>query len=91
MTPFILKIITLKKVYSQILKKSSPISLLIHFSNISKKHTYKIPKKPDTIFCLYPFSSIKKVYLQNLKKPDTISFLIPFSNITNLTKHLFLY
>ena len=24
-------------------------------------------KKPDTIFCLYPFSNIKKVYLQILK------------------------
>ena len=56
---------------------------------IFKKHTYKILKKPSTIFCSYPFSNIKKSIFTNLKKTCHNFLLIPFfkylkSILTNL-------
>ena len=85
-----LKIITLKKPYLQILKKPSTISLLIPFFNYIKKVYLQISNIYMTLFIL-KIIALKKVHSQILKKPNAISLLISFfkyqkSILTNLKK-----
>ena len=68
----------LKKVYWQILKKSSAIFCLVLFSNLKKSRVSSLKKSEINLFACPLFQILKKVNLQILKKPSTIFLLVCF-------------